>query len=141
MITQALLLGTICPSTLPCRTFLAHSALRLSAVDQEYWFLWHEQLREEWREASSTRTWPVIDGDGERWKVRAAIDAVVADAYELGREEYADVLAYFKHRIYPNAPQLCLAMFDELKSTGLEAFTKEHDPYWDIPLNESLPFH
>ena len=22
---------------------------------------------------------------------------------------------------------------------GLEAFTKKWDPYWDVPLNESLP--
>ena len=37
------------------------------------------------------------------------------------------------------APELCLAMFDELKAIGLDAFTKKHDPYWDIPLNENLP--
>ncbi len=30
-------------------------------------------------------------------------------------------------------------MYDELKSIGLDAFTKKHDPYWDIPLNENLP--
>ena len=30
-------------------------------------------------------------------------------------------------------------MFDELKAIGLDAFTKKHDPYWDIPLNENLP--
>jgi hypothetical protein len=30
-------------------------------------------------------------------------------------------------------------MFDELKNIGLDAFTKKHDPYWDIPLNKSLP--
>ncbi len=34
---------------------------------------------------------------------------------------------------------MCLARFDELKSIGLGAFTKKHDPYWDIPLNENLP--
>jgi hypothetical protein len=26
-----------------------------------------------------------------------------------------------------------------LKEIGLEAFTRKYDPYWDIPLNESLP--
>jgi hypothetical protein len=30
-------------------------------------------------------------------------------------------------------------MFDELKQLGLDEFTKKHDPYWDIPLNENLP--
>jgi hypothetical protein len=34
---------------------------------------------------------------------------------------------------------LCLARFDELKQLGLHAFTRKYDPYWDIPLNESLP--
>ena len=37
----------------------------------------------------------------------------------------------------PKAPELCLAMFDELKAIGLDAFTKKHDPYWDIPLNDT----
>jgi hypothetical protein len=36
-------------------------------------------------------------------------------------------------------PELCLAKLDELKSIGLEAFTKKYDPYWDFPLNENLP--
>jgi hypothetical protein len=38
-----------------------------------------------------------------------------------------------------NALKLCLARFDELKSIGLEALTKKHDPYWDIPLDENRP--
>ncbi len=83
--------------------------------------------------------WPVLATDDERWTVRAAIDAVVADAYGLSRDQYAHVLSTFSHRSYPKAPALCLAMYDELKSLGLDAFTKKHDPYWDIPLNESLP--
>jgi hypothetical protein len=45
----------------------------------------------------------------------------------------------FSHKSYRQAPELCLAAFDELKEIGLEAFTKRHDPYWDLPLNESLP--
>ena len=76
-------------------------------------------------------------GDDERWAVRAAIDAVVADAYGLSRDQYAHVLSTFSHASYPKAPELCLARFDELKAIGLEAFTKKYDPYWDIPLNES----
>jgi hypothetical protein len=42
-------------------------------------------------------------------------------------------------RSYPQAPALCLARFDELRAVGLDAFTKRWDPYWDVPLNESLP--
>src|SRR5581483_9704745 len=29
--------------------------------------------------------------------------------------------------------------FDDLQNIGIEAFTKKHDPYWDILLNENLP--
>ena len=64
---------------------------------------------------------------------------MVADAYGLSRDQYAHVLSTFSHKSYPKAPALCLAKFDELKQTGLEAFTRKYDPYWDIPLNESLP--
>ena len=81
----------------------------------------------------------MLAGDDERWSVRAAIDAVVADAYGLSRDQYAHVLSTFSHASYRQAAELCLARFDELKQVGLEAFTKKHDPYWDIPLNENLP--
>jgi hypothetical protein len=37
------------------------------------------------------------------------------------------------------APLLCLAKFDELSEIGLETFTRKYDPYWDVPLVESLP--
>ncbi len=70
---------------------------------------------------------------GLRWEV------VVADAHGLTREQYAHVLSTFRHRSYPRAPELCLAKFDELKATGLEAFTRKYDPYWDVPLNGRLP--
>src|SRR5208283_3521759 len=83
--------------------------------------------------------WPVLSGDDARWAVRAAIDAVVAQAYGLTRDQYAHVLSTFSHSSYKDAPRQCLAAFDELQSLGLEAFTRRHDPYWDIPLNESLP--
>jgi hypothetical protein len=44
------------------------------------------------------------------------------------------------HKSYcSQAPALCLARFDELAAVGLDAFTKRWDPYWDVPLNESLP--
>lgn len=119
--------------------FLAHSSLRLSCNHPGYTVLWKDQVGDEWREASKKHTWPVIGDVDERWKVRAAIDAVVADAYGLTRDQYQHVLSSFSHTSYPKAPELCLAAFDELKKLGLEKFTKKHDPYWDVPLNEALP--
>lgn len=121
------------------RTFLAHSALRLSCNHAGYAPLWHEQVGLVWREPTPPLTWPVLAEDDARWGIRAAIDAVVADAYGLSRGQYAHVLSTFSHKSYPKAPDLCLITFDELKAIGLEAFTRKHDPYWDIPLNEDLP--
>lgn len=43
------------------------------------------------------------------------------------------------HKSYHQAPALSLAHFDQLTEIGLEAFTKKWDPYWDVPVNESLP--
>ncbi len=129
--------------------FLAHSALRLTCNHAGYAPLWREQLGEVWREAGAAFTWPVLKGRDlsagasaeadARWAVRAAIDAVVAHAYGLTHEQYAHVLNTFSHASYPDAPRQCLEAFDELQSLGLGAFTKKHDPYWDIPLNENLP--
>jgi hypothetical protein len=62
-----------------------------------------------------------------------------ADAYGLSREQYAHVLSTFRHASYRKAPELCLARFDELKTLGLDEFTRKYDPSWDIPLNENLP--
>lgn len=121
------------------RVLMAHSALRLQCQDVSYQPLWREQLGDEWREKREPFTWPVLQGDDERWEVRAAIDAVVADAYGISREQYEHVLSSFSHKSYPKAPVLCLAKFDELKRIGLEEFTCKYDPYWDIPLVETLP--
>ena len=119
---------------------IAHSALRLTCNHAGYVSLWHEQLGETWREPGKEPfTWPVLTGDDERWAVRAGIDAVVADAYGLARDQYEHVLSTFSHASYKKAPELCLARFDELKQLGLDAFTKKYDPYWDIPINENLP--
>lgn len=123
----------------PVERFLAHSSVRLTCNHSGYAPLWREQLGDTWREPKPPLTWPVLATDDERWQVRAAIDAVVADAYGLNREQYAHVLSTFSHKSYPKAPVLCLEKFDELKQIGLDAFTKKYDPYWDIPLNESLP--
>ena len=127
------------PSGMKNQRFIAHSALRLTCNHAGYAPLWHEQVGDAWREPTPPLSWPVLSGGDARWRVRAAIDAVVADAYGLSREQYAHVLSTFSHKSYPKAPSLCLEMFDELKRLGLDAFTKKHDPYHDIPLNENLP--
>jgi hypothetical protein len=130
-----------CPRTPSSADLLcAHSALRLTCNHAGYAPLWTEQLGDAWREAGKKPlTWPVLAGDDERWAARAAIDAVVADAYGLSRDQYVHVLATFSHASYKKAPDLCLARFDELKQIGLDAFTTKHDPYREIPLNENLP--
>ena len=120
--------------------FVAHQALRLTCNHAGYAPLWREQIRDEWREPNREPfTWPILAGEDERWEIRAAIDAVVAEAYGLNRSQYEHILSTFSHTSYPKAPHLCLEKFDELKATGLEAFTRKYDPYWDIPLNENLP--
>lgn len=121
------------------RRFLVRQSLRLSCNHVGYAALWTDQLGDRWREPKPEHTWPVLEGDDARWVVRAAIDAVVADAYGLDRLQYDHVLSSFNHRSYPKAPERCLAAYDELKTLGLEAFTRKHDPYWDVPLNEELP--
>jgi hypothetical protein len=140
MMSSKILAEVPAPSVrIAARTFLSHSALRLSCWDSAYQRLWTEELGDAWREPTPQHTWPVLAGDDARWAVRAAIDAVVADAYRLSREQYADVLGSFSHKSYPKAPALCLAAFDELKAVGIEAFAMKYDPYYDIPLNEALP--
>jgi len=121
------------------KVLLVHSAIRLESASPLFASLWTEQLGDAWREPTPKHTWPVLAGDDARWAVRAAIDAVVADAYGLDWAQYEHVLSTFSHKSYRKAPELCLAAFDDLKAIGIEAFTKKHDPYWDIPLNESLP--
>lgn len=119
--------------------FLAHSTLRLTCNHDGYASLWMEQLDKVWREQSSPLTWPVLAEEKVRWPLRAAIDAVVASAFQLSRQQYVHVLSTFNHRRHLAAPELCLAAFDELEALGIEDFSKRHDPYWDIPLVEDLP--
>jgi hypothetical protein len=47
--------------------------------------------------------------------LRVRIDAVVARAYGLNREQYSHVLRGFSHRSHPDAPAQCLAAFDRLQ--------------------------
>ena len=51
-------------------------------------------------------------------------------------DEYAD---YLRTEFRAERAVLCLPKFDELRRLGLDAFTRKHDPYHDIPLNENLP--
>lgn len=71
---------------------------------------------------------------------RALIDAVVAITQGLNFELFERVLAHFS-RYEGTRPEygVAIELFDEISRDGLEAFTRRHDPYWDIPLNESLP--
>ena len=121
------------------RRFLVHASLRLHANHSGYEALWREQLHELHESQETAMTWPALSSAIDRLRVRATIDAVIAQAYGLSRHQYGHVLSAFSHSSYPESPELCLAAFDELHEIGLEAFTRRHDPYWDIPLNENLP--
>ena len=121
--------------------FLSHCALRLTCNHAGYASLWKEQIGDAWRELDKAPfTWPVLTSEEERWEVRSAIDAVVADAYGLSRDQYEHVLHSFDRASGPNPyTEICLEKYDEFKAIGPDAFTKKYDPYWDIPLVESLP--
>lgn len=121
------------------RSFLAHSALRLICTHSGYSSLWKEQLGSIWREEASSSQFPVVGTENQKWEIRSCVDAVIAELYGIRKDQYESILSAFSHGSYPKAPELCLAKFDELKSIGLEAFTKTYDPYWDVPLNEELP--
>ena len=120
--------------------FLAHGALRLSCNHDGYLELWREQVGEAWREKGNAPfLFPAVGEPDDRWAIRAAIDAIVAHGYRLSRDQYEHVLASFPHTSYASAPEMCLAMYDELAALGLEPFCRKYDPYFDIPLNENLP--
>jgi hypothetical protein len=127
------------PAAVP-EAFLAHAALRLVCNHAGFAPLWREQLGGAWREGGTRPFgWPVLGTDAERWRVRAAVDAIVAAACGLTRGEYARLLRTFRHTSQPRAAGWCLEMFDDLLRVGLPAFTGRHDPYADVPLNRALP--
>ena len=99
--------------------FLARGALRLSYRHAGYDALWHGQR---------TDHPPEVMADGEHAVLRAAMDAVAARAYGLGREEYRHVLGGFSHKSWPEAPDACLAAFDALIRLGGTAFYRRYDP-------------
>jgi hypothetical protein len=116
------------------RRCLVHAALRLCSNHAGFAPLWQEQLGDAWREGSRGRCWPVVAADAECWRLRAAIDAIIAHAYGIGREQYERVLASFSHKSFPAAPAMCLAAFDAATTVGLARFCRNQDPYFDIRL-------
>jgi len=134
-----LLNATPIPETREVGALLCHSALRLTCNHAGYAAIWQEQLGCEWREGRPQHCWPVLPDEHLRWEVRGAIEAAVAHAYGLTRSQYEHVLSSFSHRSYPDAPGLCLARFDEYAAIGAASFPRKYDPYWDVPLVESLP--
>jgi hypothetical protein len=114
--------------------FLAHAALRLCCNHRGFRPLWREQLAD----APLPAAWPVLPNGQERWRLRAAMDAVVANAYDLRAADYQRILASFSHKSFPTARALCLVAFDELAAVGLEAFCRKHDPFRGTPLVKAL---
>jgi hypothetical protein len=128
----------VCEQSAQAARFLAHGALRLSCNHTAYAPLWHEQLGPAWHEHAPRGSWPVVASEAARWRLRAMLDAVVAQAYGLVRADYERILASFAHRHFPPAPALCLAAFDAVTAQGLDAFCHAHDPYDDIALVTAL---
>lgn len=121
------------------RSFLAHSALRLSSNHSGYLPLWKEQVGDFFDETLLPSRWPVITSEDDRLILRAAVDTVVAKTFGLSRSCFEDILSAFNHRAHPGTPYLCLEAFDELEDIGLEEFIHKYDPYWKVPINHDLP--
>jgi hypothetical protein len=121
------------------RALAVHSALRLTCNHEGYAALWREQLGDAWAEAGPRGSWPAVARPEARWRLRAAVDAVVAHAFGLSRELYEHVLGTFSHRSTPGAPQQCLEAFDELLACGEDEFAARNDPYAGVPVVSSLP--
>jgi hypothetical protein len=118
--------------------FLAHSVLRLSCNHRGFLPLWEEQLGHGRNEGSAPYSWPIIAAESSRWRLRAAMDVVVADAYGLNRSEYQRIMTSFSHKSFKLAPEWCIASFDELAAKGLEVFCRDNDPYDGVLLVDKL---
>jgi hypothetical protein len=75
--------------------FLAHATLRLSCNHRGFLPLWREQVGAAWHEAAKRSSWPAVPAKESRWRLRADMDAIVASAYGLDREDYAHILGSF----------------------------------------------
>ena len=115
--------------------FLAHASLLLSCNHRGFSPLWKEQLGARYPKPCA---WPAVPAEKHRWRLRAAMDAVIAHAYGLIRADYDHILGSFSHRSFQPAPEFCLAAFDELAAIGLEAFCRERDPHCNISLLTAL---
>lgn len=121
----------------PVLRLLAHGTLRLSCNHAAYAPLWRQQLGATWREAGiAHQSWPALCGVDARWRVRAAMDAVVAQCFGLDRQAYQRLLASFSHKSFPAAPGWCLDAFDALTRVGTAEFVCRSDPYSGTPLPE-----
>jgi hypothetical protein len=114
--------------------FLAHAALRLCCNHRGFLPLWREQLGR----SATADAWPIMPNLEDRWRLRAALDAIVAAAYGLSRADYADILGSFSHKSFPSAPTFCLAASDDLATLGLARFCAAQDPYDAVPLITTL---
>jgi hypothetical protein len=112
--------------------FLAHASLRLCCNHVGFVPLWREQV-------GRLRDFPAIANETTRRRLHAAMDAVVAAAFGLTRDDYRHVLGGFSHKSNPRMPKDCLAAYDELAVQGLRAFCRSHDPYHAIPLASAIP--
>lgn len=111
--------------------FLAHGALRLSCRHALYDRLWQSQLP-----PACSPPQNALSDDG-RATLRAAVDAVVAKAFELSRDDYHHVLGGFSHKADAAVPGLCRAAFDALTEDE-NAFYRRYDHYGDVPRVASL---
>jgi hypothetical protein len=108
--------------------FLAHGALRLSCRHAGYARLWREQL-------STARPFaPELAAQDDAATLRAAMDAVVARGYGLGRDDYHHILTGFSHRVHPAGAEQCATAFDLLMQCGAQTFYRRHDPFSNMPL-------
>ncbi|MGE0222248.1 MAG: hypothetical protein AB7S57_03225 [Acetobacteraceae bacterium] len=89
------------------RAFLSDGALRLSCNHPGYAPLWRAC-------GGTAHHWPVLADATGRLRLRAAMDAVIARCFGLGRSDYAHILGAFSHSRHRSMAQLCLQAFDEL---------------------------
>jgi hypothetical protein len=108
--------------------FLAHSALRLSCYHSGYARLWCEQL------GTVPADFPDIESTEDQITLRAAVDAVVAHAYGLSRNDFHHILTGFSHKVHPLSPEQCQVAFDSLTECGAHEFYRRHDPFTATPL-------